>query len=86
VSEAEAWARRVRRLSLNRQGTEAQVWLEKGFLYLRQDGHARFAQGEGAEGLSGFVLGRGGVELAFRDGSRLRLFFRLGRLRKLHFS
>jgi hypothetical protein len=26
------------------------------------------------------------VELAFRDGSRLRLFFRLGRLRKLHFS
>jgi hypothetical protein len=50
VSEAEVWARRVRRLSLNRQGTEAQVWLEKGFLYLRQDGHARFAQGKGRKG------------------------------------
>lgn len=86
MSEAEVWARRVRRLALNRQGTEAQVWLEEGFLYLRQDGHARFAQGERAEGLMGFALFGGGVELAFRDGSRLRLFFRLGRLRRLHFS
>jgi hypothetical protein len=34
VSEAEVWARRVRRLVLNRQGTEAQVWLEEGFLPL----------------------------------------------------
>jgi hypothetical protein len=81
VSEAEVWARRVRRLSLNRQGTEAQVWLEEGFFYLRQDGHAQFAQGVLPEGLSGFALFRGGVELFFQDGSRLRLFYRLGRLR-----
>jgi len=81
VSEAEVWARRVRRLVLNRQGTEAQVWLEEGFLYLRADPHARFAQGVGAERLLAFALGRDGVELRFQDGSRLRLSHRLGRLR-----
>jgi hypothetical protein len=81
MTQAEALARRLRRLVLNRQGTEAQVWLEEGFFYLRQDGHAQFAQGVLPEALSGFALFRGGVELFFQDGSRLRLFYRLGRLR-----
>ncbi|WP_117237632.1 hypothetical protein [Thermus sediminis] len=87
MTQAEALARRLRRLSLNRQGTEAQVWLEEGFLYLRQDAHARFAQGVLPEGLLHFALFRGGVELRFQDGSRLRLSYRLGRLRKaVYFS
>ncbi|KHG64523.1 hypothetical protein QT17_11795 [Thermus sp. 2.9] len=61
MTQAQAFARRVRRLALNRQATEAQVFLERGFLYLRADGFARFAQGEGAEGLSDFALpGEGG--------------------------
>ncbi|GAB5603018.1 hypothetical protein FJNA_15430 [Thermus sp. FJN-A] len=80
-TQAEVFAQAVRRVVRNRQGTEAQVFLEEGFLYLRADGHARFAQGEGAEGLLGFALLRDGVELLFRDGSRLRLRYRLGRLR-----
>ncbi|WP_337844159.1 hypothetical protein [Thermus sp.] len=85
MTQAEAFGRRVRRLALNRQGTEAQVFLEEGFLYLRSDGFARFAQGEGEETLMGFALLRGGVELRFRDGSVLRLLYRLGRL-KAYFS
>jgi len=87
MTQAEALAGRFRRLSLNRQGTEAQVWLEEGFLYLRQDAHAQFAQGVIPEGLLRFALLRGGVELSFQDGSRLRLLYRLGRLRKeVYFS
>ena len=87
MTQAEALAGRLRRLSLNRQGTEAQVWLEEGFLYLRQDGHAQFAQGVLPEGLLRFALFRDGVDLLFQDGSRLRLFYRLGRLRKeVYFS
>ncbi|TBH21178.1 hypothetical protein [Thermus thermamylovorans] len=87
MSQAQAFARRVRRVVLNRQGTEAQVFLEAGFLYLRQDGFARFAQGEGAEALAGFALERGGVRLRFGDGSALTLRHRLGRLRKrVYFS
>ncbi len=82
MTQAEALARRLRRLALNRQGTEAQVWLEEGFLYLRQDAHAQFAQGVIPEGLLRFALLRGGVELFFQDGSRLRLLYRLGRLRR----
>jgi hypothetical protein len=82
MTQAEAFAGRVRRLVRNRQGTEAQVWLEAGFLYLRADGHARFARGEGADLLQGFALLRDGVELAFSDGSRLWLRHRLGRLEK----
>lgn len=85
MTQAEAFGRRVRRLALNRQGTEAQVFLEEGFLYLRADGFARFAQGEGEEALMGFALLRSGVELRFRDGSVLRLLYRLGRL-KAYFS
>nr|WP_277621421.1 hypothetical protein [Thermus arciformis] len=65
----------------NRQRTEVQVFLEEGFLYLREDPHARFAQGVGAERLQGFALRRDEVELFFGDGSRLRLTHRLGRLR-----
>ena len=80
MREAEAWGKRVRRLVFNRQGTEAQVFFEEGFLYLRADAHARFAQGVGAESLQGFALLENGVELVFRDGSRLRLLHRLGRL------
>ncbi|MCH1928108.1 hypothetical protein L6232_25260, partial [Shewanella sp. C31] len=57
------------------------VFLEEGFLYLRADGPARFAQGVGAEGLVGVALLRAGVELVCRDGSRLRLRHRLGRHR-----
>lgn len=82
MTQAEAFAKRVRRLVRNRQGTEAQVWLEAGFLYLRADGHARFAQGEGAGLLRGFALLPNGVELTFPDGSRLHLLYRLGRLEK----
>ncbi|GAA6755721.1 MAG: hypothetical protein ABWJ90_01655 [Thermus sp.] len=82
MTQAQAFARRVRRLALNRQATEAQVFLERGFLYLRADGFARFAQGEGAEGLSDFALKGKGVELRFPDGSALFLFYRLGRLQK----
>ncbi|WP_038048259.1 hypothetical protein [Thermus caliditerrae] len=81
MNQAQAFAKRVQRVALNRQGTEAQVFLEAGFLYLRQDAFARFAQGEGAEALAGFVLERGGVRLRFRDGSTLTLAYRLGRLR-----
>ncbi|MGC8968280.1 MAG: hypothetical protein ACP5JV_08200 [Thermus sp.] len=81
MREAEVWGKRARRLVLNRQGTEAQVFFEEGFLYLRADAHARFAQGVGAERLRGFALLENGVELVFRDGSRLRLLHRLGRLR-----
>lgn len=47
MREAEAFAQKVRRLVFNRQGTEAQVFFEEGFLYLRADAHARFAQGVG---------------------------------------
>lgn len=82
MNQAQAFARRVRRLVLNRQGTEAQVFLEEGFLYLRQDAFARFAQGEGAEALAGFALEQGGVRLRFGDGSVLALRHRLGRLRR----
>ncbi len=85
MTQAEAFGRRVRRLALNRQGTEAQVFLEESFLYLRADGFARFAQGEGEEALSGFALLKGGVELRFKDGSVLRLRYRWGRL-QAHFS
>jgi len=81
VREAEAWGKRVRRLVFNRQGTEAQVFFEEGFLYLRADAHARFAQGVGAEEVAAFLLRRDGVELHFKDGSALRLTHRLGRLR-----
>ncbi|KGQ21164.1 hypothetical protein [Thermus filiformis] len=81
MTQAEAFSPRVRRLALNRQGTEAQVFLEEGFLYLRQDGFARFAQGVGAEEVAAFLLRRDGVELHFKDGSALRLTHRLGRLR-----
>ena len=35
MREAEAFAQKVRRLVFNRQGTEAQVFFEEGFLYLR---------------------------------------------------
>ena len=76
MREAEAFAQKVRRLVFNRQGTEAQVFFEEGFLYLRAD-----AQGVGAERLQGFAFLENGVELVFRDGSRLRLLHRLGRLR-----
>ena len=55
MREAEAFAQKVRRLVFNRQGTEAQVFFEEGFLYLRADAHARFAQGVGAERLQGFA-------------------------------
>ena len=81
MREAEAFAQKVRRLVFNRQGTEAQVFFEEGFLYLRADAHARFAQGVGAERLQGFAFLENGVELVFRDGSRLRHLHRLGRLR-----
>ncbi|GLV48100.1 hypothetical protein TJA_12570 [Thermus sp. LT1-2-5] len=82
MTQAQAFAQRVRRLVLNRQATEAQVFLERGFLYLRADGFARFVQGEGAEGLLDFALRGRGVELRFPDGSVLLLFYRFGRLRK----
>ncbi|MER3426070.1 MAG: hypothetical protein C4298_06410 [Thermus sp.] len=81
MTQAEAFLPRVRRLALNRQATEAQVFLEEGFLYLRQDGFACFAQGVEAEGVEGFSLGRTGVVIRFKDGSALRLTYRLGRLR-----
>lgn len=82
MSQARTFAARVRRVILNRQGTEAQVFLEVGFLYLRQDGFARFAQGEEAANLAGFALEKGRVLLRFGDGSTLTLAYRLGRLRK----
>ncbi|GAA6748773.1 hypothetical protein [Thermus brockianus] len=82
MTQAQAFALRVRRLALSRQATEAQVFLEEGFLYLRADGFARFAAGEGAEALLGFALMGKGVELRFADGSVLSLTYRFGRLRK----
>jgi len=82
LTQAQAFAQKVRRLALNRQATEAQIFLEEGFLYLRADGFARFAQGEGAEALLGFALTGKGVELRFADGSALSLAYRFGRLRK----
>lgn len=82
MTQAEAFAQKVRRLALNRQGTEAQVFLPEGFLYLRADGFARFAQGPGAEALSGFALARGELVLCFSDGSALTLRHRLGRLQR----
>lgn len=91
MSGAQVFARKVRRLVLNRQGTEAQIFLlshwEEGFLYLRSDGFAHFAQGLGAEEVVGFSLGKGRVELCFQDGSALTLHYRLGRwVKVLHFS
>lgn len=86
MTGAQAFSRKVRRLVLNRQGTEAQIFLltpwGEGFLYLRSDGFAHFAQGLGAEELAGFALGKGCVELRFQDGSALTLRYRLGRLVK----
>ncbi|MBW6395700.1 MAG: hypothetical protein ABWJ63_10015 [Thermus sp.] len=90
MSGAQVFARKVRRLVLNRQGTEAQIFLltpGEGFLYLRSDGFAHFAQGLGAEEVVGFSLGKGRVELRFQDGSALTLRYRLGRwVKVLHFS
>ncbi|WP_135257130.1 hypothetical protein [Thermus caldilimi] len=91
MNGAQVFARKVRRLVLNRQGTEAQIFLltpwGEGFLYLRSDGFAHFAQGPGAEEVVGFALGKGRVELRFQDGSALTLRYRLGRwVKVLHFS
>ncbi|MDM7325133.1 MAG: hypothetical protein P3W93_009210 [Thermus sp.] len=81
MTQAQAFSLRVRRVVLNRQVTEAQVFLEEGFLYLRSDGFAHFAQGP-TEALAGFALGKGHVVLHFQDGSALVLRHRLGRLVK----
>ncbi|WP_105316840.1 hypothetical protein [Thermus tenuipuniceus] len=91
MSQAQAFALWVSRMVLNRQGTEAQIFLltpgEEGFLYLRSDGFAHFAQGLGAEEVVGFSLGKGRVELRFQDGSALTFRYRLGRwVKVLHFS
>ncbi|WP_038058467.1 hypothetical protein [Thermus amyloliquefaciens] len=86
MSQAQAFALWVRRIALNRQGTEAQVFLRtplgEGFLYLRADGFARFAQGLAREEVVDFTLGRGFVVLRFQDGSTLTLSRRFGRLAK----
>lgn len=91
MTQAQAFALLVRRITLNRQGTEAQIFLlapgGEGFLYLRSDGFAHFAQGLGAEEVAGFALEKGRVELRFQDGSALSLRYRLGRwVKVLHFS
>ncbi|RTH26401.1 hypothetical protein [Thermus scotoductus] len=86
MTQAQAFALLVRRITLNRQGTEAQVFLgypgEEGFLYLRSDGFAHFAQGLAREEVVDFLLGKGYVTLRFQDGSTLTLSRRFGQLAK----
>lgn len=86
MSRAQVFALWVSRMALNRQGTEAQVFLRtplgEGFLYLRSDGFAHFVQGLAGEEVVDFTLGRGQVILRFQDGSTLTLSRRFGQLAK----
>ena len=81
MREAEAFAQKVRRLVFNRQGAEPHPLIGGASRWDRAVALVHIAEGAGSVRHKGFAFLENGVELVFRDGSRLRLLHRLGRLR-----